>query len=1190
MNSSLGNHVSTQPLDLRAAELLRLIDEGTASVTGEAFFRALVRKLSEGMQTRYTFVAEFDPALTRANVLAWWDSHGAYREPFSFPLKGTPCELVANGNIAAYERDVAVCFPDDRTALERIGAKRYIAVPLTRPDGRVMGHLAVFDDRERQWDQMAFGLLKIFAARATAEVERRHFEKELEGANAELERRVAERTRELADSVARLNAEMQRRQTIEERLTRSEAEFRNLFEESPAALWVVDCSTTKRYFDKLRSRGVADLRAYFRDHPDELRRTAENHRVLTVNKATLDAYEGTMVADFIGLEPNAIFTPEAYAALGEMVLRFAEGAIEYHTEATDRTLAGNVRDRYMKWRLVPGCELDWSRVLVSVLDISEQKQAQRFLKNAHDELEQRVQERTTALFVANAKLQQEIAKRAQTEHALRAGEQAYRELYEDAPNVYWTTSIDGVIKRVNRRATELFGYSREELIGMRLPDLVRDAPGGLPVARAITARVLAGESVFDQEVECVGKDGRTIWVSASVAPYRNERGELEGTRSSLSDITQRKQMEIAIGRRRELEALVTSTSTLIASVAPAELDAQIERALELACAVFGGDRAFVCAQGDREGAVRITHRYTRTPPASAPADGFALRHHLTRIRKDAVIHLPDVNASRSRALKQELGAAGAQSRLMVPLRSGSTVVGALAIDALEQPRQWDDDEIELFGMLGETLAGALVRRDIAVSLENAKLAAEAANRAKTEFLASTSHELRTPLNGILGYAQLLDRDTTLSDDQREAVQTIQWCGEHLLKIINELLDLAKIESSRFELAPAPVDLPRLLQDAADIGRLRATQGGLTFSFEVASALPKRVLADAGKIRQILLNLLSNAAKFTRSGGVTLRVRATSGDALERLVFDVEDTGIGIPKKELEKIFEPFHQVAAHGTEGTGLGLTITKRLVDAMGGTIDVKSRPGRGSRFVVTLELPRIDEPVAIEAPPSQTVIGYLGGIRSILVADDKAENRNVLSRLLEPLGFIVYQASDGHEALAAARQHGPDLILMDLVMPNLDGFEAIRRLRLDPTLAHVRTIAVSASAFDDTRRESLQQGAVDFISKPVRLTELLERIQHHLGVEWVYADRERTHPLARDASSQAPDAADLQTPDAQGLDQLLQLTSLGDIEGLNAALDALQARPELERFVAHLRGYTRQFQMNRIRAWLESLRERQS
>ncbi len=1052
--------MNDQPLDLKAAELLRLIDEGTASVTGEAFFRALVRKLSEGMQTRYTFVAEFDSALTRASVLAWWDSRGSYRDPFVFPLKGTPCELVANGTgeIVSYEADVAVCFPEDRAALERIGAKSYVAVPLMRPDGCVMGHLAVFDDRERVWDPMSLGLLRIFAARATAEVERRHFEKELEAANADLERRVLERTAELAESVEQLNAEVERRREVEQRLIHNEAEFRNMFDESPAALWVSDFSGAKKYIDSLRDDGVTDLRAYFRDRPSLLHRAVEMQQVQTVNKATLQAYEGSAISDFFTLQPDDIFTPEAYAALGEMVLQFAEGAIEYHTEATDRTLAGNVRDRYMKWRLVPGCEHDWSRVLVAVLDITEQKEAARFLKNAHDELEQRVHERTTALFVANSKLQQEIAKRTQTERALR--------------------------------------------------------------------------------------------------------------------------------KRRELEALVTSTSTQIASVAASELDAQIVRALDLACASFGGQRAFVCRQAERSAAVQLTHRFDRADVREAH-QAIALTRHFSRMRKEGVIHITDATEVRARSLRQELVSSGAMARLMVPLRSDSAVVGALAIDVLNHAHRWEDDEIELFGMLGETIAGAFVRRDIAVSLENAKLAAEAANRAKTEFLASTSHELRTPLNGILGYAQLLDRDQTLSDDQREAVQTIQWCGEHLLKIINELLDLAKIESSKFELAPAPVDLPRLLQDAADLGRLRASQEGLTFSFEIASALPKQVLADAAKLRQILLNLLSNAAKFTRTGGVTLRVRATSSGNSEQLVFEVEDTGIGIPKKELGRIFEPFHQVKAHATEGTGLGLTITKRLIDAMGGTIDVSSRPGRGSCFAVHLELPRMEGPAAFEEPASQSVIGYLGGVRSILIADDKSENRNVLARLLEPLGFVVHQAADGHEALAAAREHRPDLVLMDLVMPNLDGFEAIRRLKLDPELAHVRTIAVSASAFDDTRRESLQQGAVDFIAKPVRLTELLERIRHHLDVEWVYADRERT----RDAAARnAPNAAELPIPAPAELERMLELTTLGDIEGLNVALDALAPRTDLEPFVAHLRGFTRQFQMNRIRTLLESMRERQS
>ena len=1140
------------------------------------------------MQTRYTFVAEFDPALTRASVLAWWDSRGSYREPFAFALKGTPCELVASGDgdIVSYESDVAVCFPEDRAALERIGAKSYVAVPLMRPDGRVMGHLAVFDERERVWDPISLGLLKIFAARATAEVERRHFEKELEAANADLERRVSVRTAELAASVASLNAEIARRQQVEERLIRNEAETRNLFDESPAALWVSDFSRAKQYIDNLRDEGVGDLRAYFRDRPSLLHRAVEMQQVQTVNKATLQAYEGSAISDFFNLQPDDIFTPEAYTALGEMVLQFAEGAIEYHTEATDRTLTGNIRDRYMKWRLVPGCEHDWSRVLVAVLDISEQKEAARFLKNAHDELEQRVHERTTALFVANAKLQQEIAKRTQTERALRVSEKAFRDLYEDAPSVYWSVSAAGLINHANRRASELFGYSRDEIVGMPLFDLISDSPDGKPVAEQVREKLLAGVATFNQEVEFVAKDGRTIWGSVSVTPYRNDAGEIEGTRSIITDITERKRMEHTLRKRRELEALVTSTSTQIASVAASGLDAQIVRALELACAAFGGQRAFVCRQAERNATIQLTHRFDRPDAKDAP-EAIALTRHLSRVRKDGVIHIADASETRLRGLRQELASSGAMARLMVPLRSDSAVVGALALDVLQHAHRWEDDEIELFGMLGETIAGAFARRDIAVSLENAKLAAEAANRAKTEFLASTSHELRTPLNGILGYAQLLDRDQTLSDDQREAVQTIQWCGEHLLKIINELLDLAKIESSKFDLAPAPVDLPRLLQDTADLGRLRASQEGLTFSFEIVSALPKQVLADAAKLRQILLNLLSNAAKFTRTGGVTLRVRATSNGNNEQLVFEVEDTGIGIPKKELAKIFEPFHQVAAHATEGTGLGLTITKRLIDAMGGTINVSSRPGRGSRFAVQLELPRIDVPVAFEEPAARTVIGYLGGLRSILVADDKPENRSVMARLLEPLGFVVHQAADGHEALAAAREHRPDLVLMDLVMPNLDGFEAIRRLKLDPELAHVRTIAVSASAFDDTRRESLQQGAVDFISKPVRLTELLDRIRHHLDIEWVYADRDRT----RDASPRnTPNVAELPIPAPAELERMLELTTLGDIEGLNVALDALAPRADLEPFVAHLRGFTRQFQMNRIRTLLESMRERQS
>ncbi len=394
-----------------------------------------------------------------------------------------------------------------------------------------------------------------------------------------------------------------------------------------------------------------------------------------------------------------------------------------------------------------------------------------------------------------------------------------------------------------------------------------------------------------------------------------------------------------------------------------------------------------------------------------------------------------------------------------------------------------------------------LHREMVQTERDARHAAEAANRAKSEFLASMSHELRTPLNAVLGYAQLLAMDEGLSPRQARGLDAIHQSGQHLLALINDILDLARIEAGRTELNPGPVNLTSFLRAVVNLMQVKAQEKRLAFVFDPAAGLPQTVLVDERRLRQVLLNLLGNAIKFTDQGTVTLRADAEpAGPAQVRLRLDVEDTGVGVRPEDLERIFKPFEQVGdlQRRSGGTGLGLPITRALVNDMGGQVQVSSEFGRGTRFRVELPL----EVVAPAAQAPRTARGrlrYEGPARRVLVVDDVAANRALMCDFLSDAGFEVAQAGDGGEMLAAASDFRPDLILMDSVMPTVDGLEATRRLRRDAALAAVPVIAVSASVTAEHRAACLQAGVNVFLTKPVSLETLQAHIGEQLGLTWL-------------------------------------------------------------------------------------------
>ena len=385
-------------------------------------------------------------------------------------------------------------------------------------------------------------------------------------------------------------------------------------------------------------------------------------------------------------------------------------------------------------------------------------------------------------------------------------------------------------------------------------------------------------------------------------------------------------------------------------------------------------------------------------------------------------------------------------------------------------------------------------------LKQAKESAEAATRAKSEFLANMSHELRTPLNGVLGYAQLMQRSPTLTADQRESLDAISKCGSHLLDLINDVLDLSKIEAGQMTLEPVPTDLRQLTVDLSYVIAEPVRRKGLRFDVELAPDLPARVVVDGRHLRQVLLNLLGNAIKFTPIGGVTLIVSRTQNDQLS---FEVRDTGIGISEEQRTYIFEEFRQTT-DGTAagGTGLGLSISRRLVQAMGGKLTVESKVSEGSSFF--FDIPLITAEASILSAPDEAdpALGsHLSPYSNltILVADDSTVNRRILASLLESAGAQVITASGGVEAVELTIKYRPNLVLMDLRMPDLDGLTATRRILAEPGMEKSLVIMVTASAFENSRQAAMDEGCVDFIVKPIRAEHLFRKLQQHLHVRFV-------------------------------------------------------------------------------------------
>lgn len=777
----------------------------------------------------------------------------------------------------------------------------------------------------------------------------------------------------------------------------------------------------------------------------------------------------------------------------------------------------------------------------------------------------------------------DITKRRETEVRLRQSE-LVRTLVEVAADAIISINAEGIVAAFNTTASRMFGYAPEEVIGQNIKVLIPE-PTSLKHDDYIRRRKSTGETKIIgalREEFAMRRDGSVFPIYLAINEV-NVGGQLMFT-GLIRDLTETKQIE------RERDRLFEQTQKALAEARAyaQQLDLLNEMSQHVNMAsteqdifrivtqyithILTTDQITITLATDdpdflevavHEGGEKVVEVGQRLP-----INAMATRE---AIRERRALNIANLGALEGRYIPAATQQ-GLQSSLLAPMVAHQNLVGTVGISSKKMAAYNEKDETLLLH-IASFLGIAIENTRRTHELQDAMQLADQANRAKSEFLATMSHELRTPLNGILGYVQILNKNSELTPKQRDGLTIIRNSGEHLLTLINDILDLSKIEAQRMELEEDGFSLKEMLESICAIIQVRAAQKNLTFRYEPLSELPVAVYGDEMRLRQVLLNLLGNAVKFTEQGGILLKV----GYHNANIRFQVEDSGIGIAPEALRLIFQPFQQADKRGAkvEGTGLGLAISNQLVNLMGGQIQVDSRAGAGSKFWFELQLTPIKDWVDKPKVEERNVTGYRGGPYRVMVVDDRWENRSVLTNMLLPLGFEIEEAVNGQDCLNKATSFQPHAILMDLRMPIMDGLAAIRHLRATPPSKDVVIISVSASAFDYDREESLEAGSNDFLAKPFRFNQLIELLNTYLQIEWVYEN----DPPPKDMSETAhriiaPPAADLAV--------LLDLAKRGNVRALSEQADRLVQAGYIG-FATTLQMLTRNFKLKEIRDFIQ-------
>jgi PAS domain S-box-containing protein len=717
---------------------------------------------------------------------------------------------------------------------------------------------------------------------------------------------------------------------------------------------------------------------------------------------------------------------------------------------------------------------------------------------------------------------EDVTARKRAEEALVEAGALQSAIFNSANFSSIATDEKGVIQIFNVGAERMLGYTAAEVMNKITPADISDPQEVIARAAALSAELgttitpgfealvfKASRGIEDiYELTYIRKDGSRFPAIVSVTALREAQGGIIGYLLIGTDNTARKQEE---AERMLLDQRVRDQQFYTRSLIESNIDALIA-----------------------------------TDPRGIITDVNKQMEALTGCTRDELIGAP----FKGYFTDPELAEAG----IKLVLGEGKVTNYELTARARDGKETVVSYNATTFHDRNRKLQGVFAAARDVTERKRYEQSLQQANRAKSVFLANMSHEIRTPMNAILGFSQLMLRDHDLTVRQCQYLGTINRSGEHLLALINDILEMSKIEAGRTTLNPSTFDLPVLLKDLEMMFRVRTDEKKLSFSVEVIGDVPRFIVTDINKLRQVFINVLGNAVKFTAKGAIGLRVHADREIATGPFLrFEVEDTGPGISPDEQDKLFRHFEQTKTgqQAGTGTGLGLAISREFVRLMGGDITVSSQVGKGSVFVVQLPLKEGDAQAVQAKDNPRQVLSIRAGQPAcrVLIADDVEDNRELLAQLLGPVGFEVRLATNGAEAVREFEEWQPHLILMDFRMPVMDGHEAIRLIRAKPGGKDAKIIAVTASAMDENRQELLLIGADDFIGKPFQTVDLFQKIHAHLGVEYVYAEdpaaQEEAFELTHESVALLPEELiDLMRDAVIGADLDQLLASIGEVE----------------------------------------------
>ncbi|MDB9527483.1 PAS domain S-box protein [Oscillatoria sp. CS-180] len=1148
---------------------------GTASYTGEEFFRSCIGHIATLLKVDGVLIGKLkSPQNRRVSTLSFYVD-GQIRDNFEYDLTDTPCERVVVENAMFFAENLTEPFPGDSSlAIEQLDC--YLGVPLTSSTNEVIGLIAILNRDELKFDSDRELFLHIFAARISAELERQQTELALRQREAKY-RTIFENSQ----------AGMGRSRIADGLILEANQRFADIMGyDSPNELinrvsslsFYVDLSDRSRVVNQLRDRdGVHnfELELYHRD----------GHRIwvwlslqINENESCIE-FVMTDVSERRQTEEALRQREKDYRLLVEtansiIVKSDVEGNVLFMNDYGQQFFGYSLEEMmgcHVTETFIPSIETTGRDLRVFLANLFVHPENYLFNEN-----EGRCKDgRRVWINWSNKPILDEagetvgvlsvgvdVTKRRQLEKNLLQSQQFLHTFIDNLPLTVFSKNVqnDFRYELINKNAERIMGFSPAAGLGRNDYDLL--PPEIADIHRQDDLDVVQQGQLIETSRELFRPTtGEHLFIRSIKMPLRDGQGNITHLLGIGEDFTDRKRAERLLSSQTQILELIAA-------------DGPLDETLTLLISTFeqlahcsGASILFLDETEQRlynAIAPSLPESYTRAlngleiGPFSASC-GAAAYHKVPVIVTDT---LTDPLWANIRQIAQECNIRSCWSTPI--LASQGAVLGTFAM-TFDRAKSPSTEDWQIFGTAAHLAGIAIERQRTATELYQAKEAAETANRAKSQFLANMSHELRTPMNAILGFTQLMVRDDGLSAQQQQALNVINTSGKHLLDLINDVLEMSKIEAGSITLNNKPFDFHDLLNTLQSMFQIQAVSKGLALSFEIADNVPHYIACDEGKLRQVLINLLGNAIKFTQTGQVSLSVdldspavdAAAHFAAATKIRFAIADTGPGIPDDMVPFLFQPFVQALHHvpGEGGSGLGLAITHQFVQLMGGNIDVLTAVGEGTTFTFALDV-QITNPSESSFFSAHQTIQRLAPDQPqyrVLVVDDRPENRAPLIQLLQSVGFETHAAINGQDALTQWQTWQPHLIWMDMRMPVMDGYEATRRIRAleadpsqtsavrrqegaetqtpfshspTPSLSSTKIIALTASAFEDQHQNILAAGCDDFVHKPFYAAEIFRKMADHLGVQF-----EVTAPV-QDHDSPAPvDSRLLAVDDLQDL-----------------------------------------------------------